>query len=108
MCTRRTFDLACVVPDSGGVAAGGGAIQREFTQLSSACVGDMDMATVKKGNAIFSWWSTWTCRDSGAHQLLALSWRDGINRRRRGERVRGVAARRGELVREMSPWTHPF
>ena len=50
--TRRAFDLACVVPDSGGVAAGGRAIQRELSPLSSACVDDMRMATVKKGSSV--------------------------------------------------------
>ena len=95
------------MPDPGGVVTEGGAIQREFNQLSSACVGDMDMATVKKGSSIFSRWSTWTCQDSDVHRLPALSRRDGVSRRRRGEMVRGVAARRGELVREMSLWTRP-
>ena len=49
--TRRAFDLACVAPDSGGVTAGGRAFQRELSSLSSACVGDMRMATVKKGGS---------------------------------------------------------
>ena len=50
--TRRAFDLTRVVPDSGGVAAGGRAIQRELGPLSSACVGDMRMATVRKGSSV--------------------------------------------------------
>ena len=51
--------------------------------------------------------STWTRRESGACRQPASSRRDGVSRRCRGERVRGVAARRGELVREMSLWTRP-
>ncbi|RVW48458.1 hypothetical protein CK203_088272 [Vitis vinifera] len=50
--TRRAFDLARVVPDSGGVTVGGRAIQRELGPLSSACVGDMRMATVRKGSSV--------------------------------------------------------